>query len=56
MLSSPWFPWILALVILVVLPVALVLLADDHPRSDDPPDTAGEDERGSAPEVLPIAA
>ena len=43
-------PWILALVILVVLPIALALFAEDGPRSDDPPD-AGEE-----PELLPLAA
>jgi hypothetical protein len=36
---SAWLPWILGLVILIVLPVVLVLFADDHPRSDDPPDS-----------------
>ena len=39
---SSWFPWILAVVILVVLPVALMLWADDHPRNDDPPDPGEE--------------
>ena len=42
MLSS-WFPWIVAFAILVVLPVALALFADDHPRRDDPPDTGDEE-------------
>ena len=41
---SAWL-WFL-LVALVILPIALRFLADDHPRSDDPPDT-GSDEPAS---------
>jgi hypothetical protein len=52
---STWLPWVIALVILIVLPVALRLFAEDHPRSEEPPDT-GDDERDSGPAVLPIAA
>ena len=40
---SSWFPWLVAIAILVVLPVALLLWADDHPRSDDPPDSSDEE-------------
>ena len=42
---SAWLPWILAFVILVVLPVAL-RFAEDRPRNDDPPDS---DEDGRLP-------
>ena len=47
-------PWIIALVILVVLPIAL-RFADDHPRNDDPPDSDG-DERDPGPALHPAAA
>jgi hypothetical protein len=40
-------PWIVAVVVVVVLPVALMLFADDGPRNDDPPDT-GEGAYGVA--------
>jgi len=48
---SAWFPWLAAFAVLVVLPVALVLWADDHPREDKPPDAGGEERA-----VLPLAA
>ena len=40
---SAWFPWLLAFAVLVILPVALVLFAEDHPRRDDPPDSGDEE-------------
>ena len=40
---SAWLPWLAAFAVLVILPVALLLFADDHPRSDEPPDTDGDD-------------
>jgi hypothetical protein len=38
----------------VILGLALYFFADDHPRSDEPPDS--DDERPPGPAALPIAA
>ena len=53
-LSSPWFPWIAAVVIVAVAAVAC-RFAEEAPRNDDPPDADGDDlDPGLA--VLPLAA
>ena len=53
-LSSPWFPWIAAVVIVAVAAVAC-RFAEEAPRNDDPPDAGGDDlDPGLA--VLPLAA
>lgn len=36
-------PWIIALVIVAVLAVVFRFWGEEHPRSDDPPDTGGEE-------------
>ncbi len=43
-------PWIIAFVIVAVLAVVFRFWGEEHPRSDDPPDT-GEDSR---PHLLPV--
>ena len=47
--------WLLFAAVLIIAPVALRFLAEDHPRSDDPPDT-GEGDREPARASLELAA
>jgi hypothetical protein len=41
--ASDVFAIVLAVVLLIVAPVALRFLAEDEPRNDDPPDTADQE-------------
>jgi hypothetical protein len=51
-----WLPYAFFGAAFIILPVVLRLFADDHPRSDDPPDSSDDDGIPPGLSALPQAA